>query len=495
MDEQILTLSAQRDELQGSLEASLRRGAELLTELEALSDIVEAVTLRNAHLTAVHDDLAKRFASTSAMSTLISKLHDAKPEPNPGVREFNRLLADDYLRFADAESSLAAEAKSLMMLQSVAGELEMLARFPDIHRRRIVGIVGGFSAGKSSFINSFIEDADVRLAEGIVPVTVIPSYVIPSDRSVIEACAASGGKIDLDPSFYATLSHDLVRSIGFDLSDLMPLIFVRTQLNPELFEHLCLIDTPGYNAGHGVSEGGARDRHQASNLAHRADELVWMIGIDVNGVIPESDMAFICEIGHGRPIYVVLNKSDQRSKEDIAEIMDAVSLALDLRGIDVAGISAYSAASKRELAFTGLSLHDFLRKANVPGDAGSSLVNRVHDVFDMYDEALDSDRRLAERQRMLVSRLDLATFATGGTEFRNKVAPNIVELKKALSVAPAKALFEQSLQLRQRFVECVEVVTGPVSGVSRPVRTQAAESPIPGFLNIFGRALRGHGDT
>lgn len=457
----------EQEALQVSLHQSLHSVGQLRNDVATLSAERDAASAAHERVEGELEELAAKHESTSTMYQLVAKLHDAKPDPHASVVEFNRLLSGDYLRFADAESSLAEEARALMLLQSVGRELEMIARFPDIHRHRMICLAGGFSAGKSSFINSFIDDPKIRLAEGVRPVTAIPSYVVASDAPSIQACSINGGQFELEPELYSKLSHAFVQSMGFNLSDLMPFVFIGACLNAEFFEHVCLIDTPGYNAGHGVADGGLRDRRQASSLARQADGLIWMIGVDAGGVLTTSDLDFLSEVGHKNPLYVVLNKCETKSESDLVDLIGRIADDLAGQGIDVAGVSAYSAIEQREIKCQGESLYDFLRKNNVPGDAGAVLAERVNEVFDMYDGALEKDKKRAVQQGRALLGIALDCRAVGGSDLHDKMKPALNALKRSLSTSHDQDFFEQSRELRKKFIECIVSVTDPLT--SEPV--------------------------
>lgn len=463
----------EKEALQVSLHQSRHSEGQLRNDVVTLGAERDVANVARERVEGELAELAVKHESTSTMYQLVAKLHDAKPEPHASAVEFNRLLSEDYLRFADAESSLAEEAKAFMLLQSVGRELEMIARFPDIHRHRMICLAGGFSAGKSSFINSFIDDPKIRLAEGVRPVTAIPSYVAASDAPSIQACSINGGQFELEPELYSKLSHAFVQSMGFNLSDLMPFVFIGARLNAEFFEHVCLIDTPGYNAGHGVADGGVRDRQQASSLARQADGLIWMIGVDAGGVLTTSDLEFLEEVGHQKPLYVVLNKCETKSEDDLVELIERIADDLAGRGIEVAGVSAYSAIERHEITFQGESLKEFLRKNNVPGDAGTALARRVNEAFDMYDAALKKDKKRAVQQGKMFFDLALGCRVIGGSDLHVKMKPTLDKLKKSLSTSPSLELFQQSRELRKKFIECIVSVTGPLA--SEPAEPSAYE--------------------
>jgi predicted nucleic acid-binding Zn-ribbon protein len=233
-------LGQERDQLEAArltLEQTLEvTRVELLASTEATESLQQSLARHqqtNAELAERFQALQQRHGDTWTRFELISRLLAARPQESAGLARFRELLATDYMAFAESESSLAAEAKALTLLQSIEQELALLVSFPDVRKRTIVGIVGGFSSGKSEFINSFIHDPQVRLAVGLKPVTAIPSYVLATDERMIRGYSASGGHINLDVDFYKNVSHAFINSFSFDLKSLMPFMCVGVQMRPE----------------------------------------------------------------------------------------------------------------------------------------------------------------------------------------------------------------------------------------------------------------------
>src|SRR5690606_12197606 len=95
------------------------------------------------------------------------------------------------------EASLTDDAGALLELQAIHRELELVVDFPSARDKTLVAIAGGFSSGKSRFINSFIQTDEVKLAVGMNPVTVVPSYVVCGAQPGVRGYSANGGSFTL----------------------------------------------------------------------------------------------------------------------------------------------------------------------------------------------------------------------------------------------------------------------------------------------------------
>ncbi len=458
LERELSTLESQRQALKQTLERMRLELQASLKAHETLQQLYEEEQQQHAQLSDEFQALAQRHGDTWTRFQLISQLLAVRPQESAGLARFRALLANDYMMFADNESSLAAEAKALTMLQSIQQELALLVGFPDVHERTIVGIVGGFSSGKSEFINSFIRDPEVRLAVGMQPVTTIPSYVLATDERMIRGYSANGGHINLDVDFYKSISHAFINSFSFDLKSLMPFMCVGVQMNPEYFSNICFIDTPGYNPPATAAEYSQGDKRTAIQFAQQSDAIIWLIGLDSNGTVPDSDLDFIQEICvEQRPVYVVLTKADLKSDDDIEDIMDDVQDVLESEGIAVVGVSAYSSTLRNEVAYRDVPLLEYFSRINLHGNGRQHLDGRLREVFSMYDEAIQADISTMRAQKTAINGLRLDSLEIGGKDVYERMLGPINKLDSKLDTAPLERWLKESRRLFEDFSDAVRL--------------------------------------
>ncbi len=292
-------------------------------------------------------DLESEHGLLETKHDLISNILSADPEFNEALGKFRHVLNNEFMNFANDESSLAEEAKAIMIMKGVEKELELTASFPDIYNKNIIAIGGGFSSGKSAFVNSLFQESNIKLPIGIEPVTAIPTYIISGDGDVVKGYSKNGGVIDISVELYGKLSHGFVKSFRFNLKDIMPFMAIETRIHN--IENICFIDTPGYNPS--VTDGfTSEDEKTAAEYLEQAHALIWMIGLDSVGTIPASDLKFLEGLDlENKRLYVIANKADLRSVDDLEDILDEIEESLNDYDIEYAGISAFSANQKRNI--------------------------------------------------------------------------------------------------------------------------------------------------
>ncbi len=342
------------------------------------------------------------------------------------------------------------------MLRTIERELAVLVDFPEIAERTIVSIVGSFNSGKSTFINSFIKDAEIQLAVGLRPVTVIPTYVFAVDQPVIRGYSTSGGFAKLDPKLYRELSHAFLNSFNFDLKTVMPFMCVGAQMDSTHFGNICFIDTPGYNPPATAGKYTGDDKRTAVQFARRSDAMLWLIGLDANGTIPKSDLNFIREIEYAKPIYVVLNKADLKPEDELDSIMDEVQEHLEIEGIEVSGICAYSSTKGRVIAYRGSDLMSYFDRLNQKVDAERNLCGQLDEVFGMYEASIEADIKLIARRRRFVRDLGMDALQEGGSELVERMGKTIYALNADLENIHLDQLLKRVRARRQEFRQAIE---------------------------------------
>ena len=304
---------------------------------------------------------------------LISSLLSSKSN-NEGLEEYKRILENDFMEFANYEESLANEAEAVLKLQAIEKELEVIIAYPELHKKNTIAVGGGFSAGKSEFISSFFK-SDIKLPIGIAPTTAIPTYVMNTQSNKVIACSHNGGIVDLqkiDDNFHSKISHEFIRSFDFNLKEIMPIMIVGTQTD---HEHICFIDTPGYNPGQTDNDYSENDINIAKEFLSNASTFIWLIGADANGTIPSNDLSFLSELVlENKKLYVVYNKADVKSQIDIEDVLEEIESSLDDYDIEVSGISAFSSIQRKEYSYKKQSLFEFIQENNFMSEVHSDMV-------------------------------------------------------------------------------------------------------------------------
>ncbi|UOS41626.1 dynamin family protein [Helicobacter pylori] len=181
---------------------------------------------------------------------LIARILNAKME-NERLEEYRCILDNEFLAFSN-EVEFKEQAVALRALQELGNELQLVASYPSLFQKSMVAVGGGFSAGKSSFLNHLL-GLNLKLPEAINPTTAIPTYCFKDKREALMGFSQNGGMVELP---HLTFDHKFLNSLGFNLKNIMPSMLLSAPSVP--FEFLCFIDTPGHNPSNRGYTGGDR---------------------------------------------------------------------------------------------------------------------------------------------------------------------------------------------------------------------------------------------
>ncbi len=379
---------------------------------------------------------------------LIARILNAKME-NEGLEEYQSVLDNEFLEFASGVDSLKEKEIALLMLQEIKKELQLVASYPSLFQKTIVAVGGGFSAGKSTFLNNLL-GLKLKLPEDMNPTTAIPTYCLKGKKEVLMGFSQNGGMVELP---HLAFDHQFLKSLGFNLKEIMPFMLLSAPSAP--FEFLCFIDTPGYNPGNQGYTGGDKEASKES-LKH-AKHILWLISCERGG-IESDDLEFLQELyeEEGKQVFIVLSRADRRTKSQLEEVAIKIRETLKDNGIEFLGIGAYSATryqeykefSEKSKVFN--SLEKFLKKLNQRSEKQNEILESLYEVHSMYEKAIKQDANKFKRYQSELHSVKLDLMQKGFDDFNDATFNKIHSLKKEFS--------EQEQSKRESLVQLNEVI-------------------------------------
>lgn len=353
-------------------------------------------------------ELLRHIDDKNTKLQFVGNVLNASSVDNEAFGKFVSLVENDYAAFANSVS-LKEEVEAYTKLLALQKELARLLSLKAIANKSTIAVGGGFSAGKSQFVSSFFGDNTIALPIGVTPVTAIASYIVHGDRHIIKGYTYQNGVVDVPLDLYANLSHDFIKELGFNLKNILPMMVMETPI--PAYQHICFIDTPGYNPSDSGFSG--KDKDTAIEYLANANALIWLISAQA-GTFPASDLAFLDSLDlEGKKLYILLNKADLKPQSELESILDHIQEVLDDNYMKYEGISAYDSRNKKELAHRKLSLHNFLHSVDKDIASKEQLKNELNGVFAMYENALEADKQRAKNIRSVISSLELDILESG----------------------------------------------------------------------------------
>jgi len=434
--------------------------AELTAENASQKETITELTKENESKKCLIKKLELKNSDSTTKLQLISNILSAKGIENDSFIKFRALIQNEFIEFANSESSLKEEAEAILRLQLIEKQIKKMLNFSGILDKKIIAIGGGFSAGKSEFISSFFKDTEIKLPIGIKPVTAIPTYITSSANNRIKAFTQKGGSVPIDPVLYKELSHDFVKSFKFNLKEIMPAMSIETPLN---YEDICFIDTPGYNPSDTCERFANEDINTAKEYLEQANVLLWLVGLDSNGTISATDLEFIEKLSlENKKLYFVANKADLKSHDDIDDILDNFEETLNIADIEYSGISAYSSVNVEEIAFRKMSLYHFLDTQNTPIDLHSSIIDDLQKVFNLYDRAINEDIKFTKSIRKDFKSLELDLLETGFDKYGDKISDRINKMRKLFELNDLEKQLQHLKKVKSQILDEVHNIFGKI---------------------------------
>ncbi len=359
---------------------------------------------------------------------VIACVLNAKME-NKGLEEYQCILDNNFLEFASGVDSLKEKEIALLELQEIKKELQLVASYPSLFQKNMVAVGGGFSAGKSSFLNHLL---GLKLPYGVEPVTAIPTYCLKGEREVLMGRSQNGGMVEL-PDF--SFDHKTLNAFGFDLKSIMTFMILSSPTM--LFKHLCFIDTPGYDAPNQGYTGG--DRQASKEYLNHAKHILWFISCERGG-IEKSDLDYLQELyEEGKQVFIVLNKADLKITIQLEEIAVQTKETLEDNGIEFLGIGVYSSERYQEIKeFSEKSpvfdsLEKFLTELNKKSEKQNEILKVLYKVGLAYEKAIKEDLSKFKRYQDALHSIKLDLMQKGFDDFSDARFNKIESLKKEFS--------------------------------------------------------------
>ncbi|KNE23700.1 ATPase [Helicobacter pylori] len=362
---------------------------------------------------------------------LIARVLNAKMK-NEGLEEYQQILDNEFLEFSSGVDSFKEKEIALLTLQEIKKELQLVAGYPNLFHKNMVAIGGGFSAGKSTFLNNLL-GLKLKLPEDTLPTTAIPTYCFKGKKEALMGFSQNAGMVELP---HLTFDHNFLNSLGFDFKEIMPLMLLSAPSVP--FEHLCFIDTPGYNpSNQGYTSG---DEQASKEHLKRAEHILWLTSCERGG-IEGDDLEYLQELyeEYGKQVFIVVSMADRRTKRQLEEVAIQIKETLEDNGIEFLGIGAYSATRYQEIKeFSEKSrvfdsLEGFLKKLNKRSEKHNEILSVLYNVGLAYEKAIEQDANRFKRYQKVLHSIKLDLMQNGFDDFSDNAFNQIESLKKEFS--------------------------------------------------------------
>ncbi len=244
--------------------------------------------------------------------------------------------------------------------------------------KKIIGLGGGFSSGKSTFLNCLMGQGNI-LPENIDASTAVPTYIVRGKSNQVKAVNIFDASIRLELFAINQIAHGFGK-VGEDpaqqtdavkLGHLLKNMFFETELLK--YDNLTFLDTPGYSKPDSEFYSAKTDEHIARQQLNTVDYILWFLPVEDGGALTESDIKFIKSLDGSIPITVICSKAQRRTEKQREAIRKKIEEQIALHKLPIKNVYFFD----RE----------------IPGELDSA---KIYELFDRLDQQPYEERVFAK---------------------------------------------------------------------------------------------------
>ena len=204
---------------------------------------------------------------------------------------------------------------------------------PWLKGKKVIALIGEFSAGKTSIVNRILSQDDAsapKLPTNSKATTAIPTYISYGPVFMSQFLDAGGKLKNIKKEDFERVKKDVLGKVN--VSSLLD-YFVMSYNNPNL-KGITILDTPGF------SSNDPEDERRTCEVINEADILFWVF--DVNQAINKSSITIIKENIKDVPLFIVMNKCDQLSPNEQNAKENNLRETLKKENISIKGVIRFS---------------------------------------------------------------------------------------------------------------------------------------------------------
>lgn len=212
--------------------------------------------------------------------------------------------------------------------------------------KNIVALGGGFSSGKSSFLNTLM--GRFVLPDDVDPSTSVPTYIVKGEKHEVLGINVFDTKIQMQPRDIKKIAHgfgeieddeDQKVIDGITLGHVLNNIFFSTPLHK--YDNIAFLDTPGYSKPDSEKYCAKTDEQIARGQLNSSNYILWFVKADA-GTITEADIKFIKTLREDIPKLIIVNKADNKNLLDLQSIIAKIKSDLDIKGVRYLDVFAFT---------------------------------------------------------------------------------------------------------------------------------------------------------
>ncbi len=261
---------------------------------------------------------------------------------------------------------------------------------PWLKGKKVIALIGEFSAGKTSIVNRILSQDDPTapiLPTNSKATTAIPTYISYGPAFMSQFLDANGTLKNIKKDDFERVKKDVLNKVN--VSSLLN-YFVMSYNNANL-KGITILDTPGF------SSNDPEDERRTCEVINEADILFWVF--DVNQAINKTSITIIKENIKDVPLFVVMNKCDQLSPNEQNAKENNLRETLKKENISINGVIRFSEKYSIDVIMNAVNSVECKKEE----DEVSYI---LEDLYRLYDSVNDEYKECQEDLKLANTNLD-----------------------------------------------------------------------------------------
>lgn len=249
-------------------------------------------------------------------------------------------------------------------------------------------VAGGFSSGKSSFLNRLTNCVNL-LPTGVEPVSVVKTYLYCSENNNMVSVKGVNLKnvlVNLDTGVLQAIQH--AKQSNVYLASVLDKLFV--EIPSKSLDGIVFIDTPGYNNSNKANKSnGKTDRETALEALKEGNVLFWLVDCE-RGTTVTDDIEIIKQF-EGKKVFI-FNKADKKGYQESEKIVENAARVLykEFPQDEIIDIIAFSTLdNKIYYSKNKKTLSTIVTESKREGNGISELNDLKEQISELFDDEID----------------------------------------------------------------------------------------------------------
>ncbi|MDR2296368.1 MAG: dynamin family protein [Clostridiales Family XIII bacterium] len=277
--------------------------------------------------------------------------------------------------------------------------------------KSVVALGGGFSSGKSRFLNTL--DGESALPVDIDPSTSVPTFIVNGEAHRAFGINIFDARVEIELHEIPKIGHGFgaaadedgrTRAENVTLGHVLERIFL---VSPkQRHRNLAFLDTPGYSKPDTEGYSAKTDEQIARKQLNSANYMLWFVQADA-GTILEEDVKFIKGLREDIPKLIIVNKADKKPEGELRDIVAKIEETLSLQGVRYEDVLCFSCVNSD--AYDAERIREKIEAWN-DGGYRPHFARNFEVLFSRcrayYEEEIEAERRRLDRLNTSILKLE-----------------------------------------------------------------------------------------